>query len=72
MSSIRKCNLVINQCSAFCLFSCITTYNMLIHDRKLSICNVSYHFEDNRVINDILKRFIHSHDEWSESVEKSQ
>jgi hypothetical protein len=45
---------------------------MLIHDRKLSICNVSYHFEDNRVINDILKRFIHSHDEWSESVEKSQ
>jgi hypothetical protein len=29
---------------------------MLIHDRKLSICNVSYHFEDNRVINDILKR----------------
>jgi hypothetical protein len=44
---------------------------MLIHDRKLSICNVSYHFEDNRVINDILKRFIHSHDEWFESVEKS-
>ena len=37
---------------------------MLIHHRKLSICNVSYHFEDHRVINDILAVFIHSHDEW--------
>jgi hypothetical protein len=44
---------------------------MLIHDRKLSICNVSYHFEDYRVIKDILRRSIHSHDEWFESVEKS-
>ena len=71
ISSIRNSNLVLNQCSVLCLCSCLTAYDMLIHDRKLSICNVSYHFEDNRVINDILKRFIHSHDEWFESVEKS-
>jgi hypothetical protein len=44
---------------------------MLINERKLSICSVSYHVEDTRVINDILKRCIHSHDEWFESVFKS-
>jgi hypothetical protein len=43
---------VVNQCHAFCLCSCLTTYNMLIDDRNLSMCNVSYHFEDNRVIDD--------------------
>jgi len=53
----KKLQLRGKQCRAFCLFSCLTTYNILIHDRKLSISNVSYHFEVNRVINDIFKRF---------------
>ena len=56
MSSMRNSNLVVGQFSVYriCLFSCLTKYNQLIYDRKLSICIFSYHYKDKYVINDIL------------------
>jgi hypothetical protein len=33
------------------------------HDRKLSICNVAYHFKVNCIVNNSLKVFIHFSEE---------
>jgi hypothetical protein len=35
----------------------------LIHDRKLSICSVVYHFKDNYIVNNSLHVFIHFSEE---------